>query len=258
MSVLSYLNDLSSRLVIPSQEKASIKTSISALENHLRVWEHSADIIEKFAFGSFDRDTILPRWADSDSDVDYMIVFRNLNNYQPQTLLNWLRGFAQNKYPRSYNQQSFPTVVLNLTNIRFELVPAVKPWGYMIPTKESFYGSWQNTDPLTLKRKITSANVVNGYIRPLIRLMKYWNARNGKVYPSFELETYVASRMFWQNMNLEGCFYSLVENLPVNYVYPQYKKNIINNLKYKVRLIQEYQRNGRYQMAEDTVRTIFE
>lgn len=258
MSVLSYLNELSSSLVITPHEKLSIRTSISSLENHLRVWEHSGDIIEKFTFGSFDRDTILPRWADPDSDVDYMIVFRNQNNLQPQTYLNWLRGFAQDKYSRSYNQQSFPTVVLNLTNIRFELVPAVKPWGYMIPTKESFYGSWQNTDPLTLKQRITSANVVNGNVRPLIRLMKYWNAKNGKVFPSFELETYVASRLYWQNMNLEGCFYNLVESLPVNYYYPQYKKNVINSLKYKVRLIQEYQRMGNYQMAEKTVRAIFE
>lgn len=258
MSILSYLNSLSSSLVISNVEKIGIRTSINALENHLRIWGHYVDVVESFAFGSFDRDTILPRWADPDSDVDYLIVFRNPNSYQPQTFLNWLRDFAQSKYPRSYNRQSFPTVVLELNHIRFELVPAVKPWGFMIPTKEAYYGSWQNTDPLTLKKKVISANVINGNVRPLIRIMKYWNARNGKIYPSFELETMIATRMYWQYSNLEECFYSFVDGLPVRFEYPQYKKNVINRLKYKVRLAQNYQREGRYMLAENTIKSIFE
>lgn len=258
MSVLSYLNTLSSSLVISEIEKTGIRTSISSLENHLRLWGHSIDIVESFTFGSFDRGTILPRWADPSSDIDYMLVFRNPNSYQPQTFLNWLRDFAQSKYPRSYNQQSFPTVVLELNHIRFELVPAIKPWGYMIPTKEAYYGSWQNTDPLTLKQKVVSANVINGNVRPLIRIMKYWNAQKGKVFPSFELETIIATRLYWQYSNLEECFYSLVDSLPVRYEYPQYKKNVINNLKYKVRLVQSYQREGKYLMAENILKSIFE
>ncbi len=74
MSVLSYLSDLSSKLVITQEEKTLIAVSIGYLRNNLSNWEHSRDIAEQFVFGSYDRETILPRWADDDSDVDYMIA----------------------------------------------------------------------------------------------------------------------------------------------------------------------------------------
>ena len=74
---LSHSN-LVSNLVLSSDEKASINTSISTLEYRLELF-FGSDIVEKFKFGSFTRDTILPRKADSNSDIDYMIVFNNSN-----------------------------------------------------------------------------------------------------------------------------------------------------------------------------------
>ena len=53
-----------------------------------------ANIEEKFKFGSYTRVTILPRKADEESDVDYMVVFDNSNNYTPQTFLDRLKRFA--------------------------------------------------------------------------------------------------------------------------------------------------------------------
>ena len=90
MTVNSYLSNLVSNLVLSSDEKSSINTSISTLEYRLELF-FGNDIVEKFKFGSSTRDTILPRKADSNSDIDYMIVFNNDNNYQPQTYLNQLK-----------------------------------------------------------------------------------------------------------------------------------------------------------------------
>lgn len=258
MSVLSYLTNLSSQLVITPLEKASIALSLSTLQTHLQNWDYRSEIVESFHFGSYQRDTILPRRVDSDSDVDYMVVFRNPNNYQPQTFLNWLSKFAETKYPRSYNRQSFPTIVLELQHIKFELVPAVKPWGYMIPTKGLYYNRWQNTDPLTLKNRVIIANSNNSCVRPLIRIMKYWNALKGKPYASYELETQIANHMFWGCGNLEECFYSFAESLMVDYSLPIYKKNIIDSFKQKVYLAKQQRLRGIGDIAETTIKSIFE
>lgn len=257
MSVLSYLNNLSSQLVISQQEKTSIAISLNSLRSHLQNWEHYNDIIESFYFGSYQRDTILPRWADPDSDVDFMIVFKNPNNYQPQTFLNWLNSFSEVKYPRSYNKQSFPTIVLELQHIRFELVPAIKPWGYMIPSKGLYYNRWQNTDPLTLRNRVTTANTFNSCVRPLIRIMKYWNALNRKPFASFELETKIANHMFWGCGNLEDCLYSFAESLVADFNMPIYKKNIINSFKQKVFVAKQQRLMGLNVQAENTISSIF-
>lgn len=258
MSVLSYLNDLSSKLVITQEEKTLIAVSIGFLGNNLSNWEHSRDIVEQFVFGSYDRETILPRWADDDSDVDYMIVFKNPNGLQPQTFLTWLRGFTEKYYARSVCHQSFPTVALELSHIKFELVPAVKSWGYMIPDRSTYYSRWQSTDPKGLKQRITTANIYNGNVRPLIRILKYWNARHGKPYASFELEQNVASYLFYGQSNLESCFYLFVDNMPVCYEFSQGKKNAINSLKYRVNLIRESKRLGDNYRAETLLKSIFE
>lgn len=258
MSVLSYLNDLSSKLIISLEEKISIGVSLNFLKNNLSSWEHKDDIVEQFVFGSFDRETILPRWADADSDVDYMIVFKNPNSLQPQTFLTWLRGFSEKYYPRSVSHQSFPTVAVELSHIKFELVPAVKPWGYMIPDRTTYYSKWQSTDPLSLKQRVTTANVFNGSVRPLIRIMKYWNAKHGKVYASYELEQMVASYLFYGHGNLEDCFFMFVDYLPVRYEFAQMKKSAINNLKYKVNLIRDSKRQGDFAYAETIAKSIFD
>lgn len=258
MSVLSFLTDLSSKLVISGDERLNILVSINALNNHLKVWNHNNDISETVVFGSFDRETILPRWADDDSDVDYMIVFKDNQQYQPQTYLNWLRDFASNAYTRSEIYQSHPTVVLELSKIKFELVPAIKPWGYMIPTNTTYYSRWQSTEPKTLKGKVTNSNVMNGSIRPLIRIMKYWNVKHGRPYASFELEDMIASHLYWGATNLEECFYSLVDSLPVRYEFSQIKKNAINVLKYRINQARQLKQQGLNYQAEVMASSIFE
>ena len=261
MSVLSYLTSLSSKLVLSTEERVSITVSLSFLNSHFDNWSRKDEISSKRTFGSYDRDTILPRAYDEGSDVDYMIVFDNSNNYQPSTYLNWLKSFAEYYYKRSDIRQSFPTIVLELDHIKFELVPAVYTlWGgYQIPDNNPFGQSWQHTDPFSLKSKITEANKANGNIRPLIRILKYWNSRNGKPFASFELEKRICDYQYWYwNSNLEDCFYAVVGTLNADYGLSQIKKNAINNLKSKAQLAQQYKQQGFPGYAETTIKSLFE
>lgn len=59
MYVLSYLNNLSSKLVLSTSKKKGIGVSIGFLKVNLNNRSHSADILKQQVFGFYDRDTIL-------------------------------------------------------------------------------------------------------------------------------------------------------------------------------------------------------
>ena len=260
MSVLSYLNSLSSQLVLSTAEKNRIGVSLYTLRTRLNNWKHTNDILEQDVFGSYDRDTILPRKYDEGSDVDYMVVFNNPNNLQPETFRGWLKQFAEEKYCRSEIYLDSPTTVLELSHIKFELVPAIKPmWGtYMIPDNTTIYSKWQSTNPFALKNGIVEANKFNHNVRPLIRVMKYWNVLNGKPYASFELEQKIANMSFWYAKNLEDCFFSFVETLIPENSMSQAKKNAVNKLITAIKDAQHYKRSGWDAMAENKIKALFD
>ena len=261
MSVLSYLQALSSKLVLSSDESISIAVSLGFLKTNLGRWSHSDEIKAQEAFGSYKRETILPRRFDEDSDVDYMIVFKNTNNYNPETYRTWLKKFAESYYSRSEIYKDFPTVVLELGHIKFELIPAIQTlWGpFQIPDNTAYFNKWQLTNPFSLKDKITAANKLNCNIRPLIRVLKYWNARNGKPFASYQLEEKISSYAYWgYSLNLEDCFYRVVDTLYADYSMSEAKKQAVNNLKYKSQQARDYKRLENNSLAEDSIRSLFE
>lgn len=216
MSINTYLSETASNLVLSAKEKDSITTSINTLESRLNSY-FGSDIEEKFKFGSYTRVTILPRKVDENSDVDYMIVFDNSNGYKPQTFLDRLKRFAEARYSTSEIYQSTPTIVLELNNIKFELVPAYKSWGtYYIPDGN---GGWMATYPNDFNCKLTEANNNNSYkIKPLVRLIKNWNVNvNYHDLASYRIEECIAN-------NMQFAYYSCVN-------YTDYAKRAFDELK---------------------------
>jgi predicted nucleotidyltransferase len=196
MSVNSYLGELSSNLVLNSNEKEHISKSISVIKYRLDSY-FGSNITDKKVFGSYVRGTILPRKADSNSDVDLMVVFKNEDRYKPQSFLNRLKGFAEHYYSSSEIYQSSPTVVLELNHIKFELTPAYIYCGlYYIPNGPS---DWMYTDPEGFYDKLTQCNTNNSSkIKPVVRLLKHWNiSKNYRDIASFELEKKVAENMMY-------------------------------------------------------------
>lgn len=194
MSINSYLDSLASDLVLSSSEDDKIEGSVSTLKTRLTLY-FGSEVTEKKVFGSYDRGTILPRKADDDSDVDLMVVFKNPNNYLPQSFLNRLKTFAEKYYSRSEIYQSFPTIVLELNHIKFELVPAYNSYGtYYIPDGPS---RWIWTDPDTTKDKVVESNRSNSYkLKPVLRLMKHWNVnKNRRSMKAYKLEEVIADEL---------------------------------------------------------------
>lgn len=257
MSVLSYLTDLSSTITIADWERTSIDISINALST--RLGNYFDNIESKFVFGSYDRKTILRRSKDANSDVDFMVSFTDGSEWTPQTLMNRLKKFAEKNYLRNEIYQSSPTIVLELSRIKFELVPAYYTWGnYHIPAPASSYTTWINTYPYSLKGQLNDKNKANNYkMRKLVRLLKYWNVLNGKVYSSYELEKYTLDKFYWFCTNLKDYFFDSVEGLPT-YDLPGYKKNKVERLKNIVKETKENESQGWNTLAEFEIRKAFE
>lgn len=201
MSINTYLDELSSKLVIKDDEKAKITTSVTSIKSKLNDY-FGSEIIDIVVFGSYTRGTILPRKADEESDIDIMVVFEyNSNQYKPQTYLNWLKQFANEYYSRSEIHQDSPTIVLKLNHIKFELVPAYIPFSfsngvYMIPNGPS---DWIMTKPNDFNTTLIDCNKQNhNMIKPIVRLIKRWNVTNNKrKMQSFEIEKKIAENMYY-------------------------------------------------------------
>jgi predicted nucleotidyltransferase len=193
----------------------SVETSLQAIRRRI-AQELGTDVREQITFGSATRGTNLPLRADPLSDVDHMVVFDNSADYRPQTFLARLKRLAEKYYPLSVAKQSHPAVVLILNHIRFDLVPAYKDWwgDYRIPASRSEFADWMDTNPNDLNPVVERRHRETGYnLKPVIRLLKYWNAKNGYVYQTFALEKAIAGQYYPFCSSLRDYFYSAVDGL---------------------------------------------
>lgn len=259
MTVNSHLTSLVSNLVLKGSEETSINTSISTINTRITNY-FGTNVTNHFKFGSSTRGTILPRKADENSDIDYMVVFSTANGtYKPQTYLDRLRRFAEKYYSTSEIHQSHPTIVLELNHIKFELVPAILDFliRYQIPSPASDWSDWLVTDPNGFNSRLTTANTNNNYkIKPLVRLIKYWNALNGHHFSSYDLENYIVSQGFWGCSGLDDYFYMFWDNFSCSYDTAQYIKDKVARAKEKVSIARQLEQQGYSNLAEQQIASL--
>lgn len=255
MSVLSHLADTSSKAILSNVEKASIIVSVANLEKKLDDY-FGANISSRFKFGSYTRETILPRKIDANSDVDYMVVFKD-GTAKPQTYLDRLRKFVETKYGKSEIYQSNPTIVLELSHIRFELVPAIVIYdGYNIPAPASDWQDWMATYPNAFNTSLTEANKRQNFnLKPLIRLAKYWNANSGYVYGSYLLEQYIVQNAYLHT-TLKDYVYWFFESIQLNWNEAQWRKDKVSRAKEIIKNTRDYERLGHLDLAEKEIKKL--
>lgn len=257
MTVLSHLSGLASGLVITDTEKAGITTSITTLAARLDSY-FQKDITSHILFGSYPRVTILPRKNDSNSDIDYMVVFSTANGQmKPQTYLTKLKNFAEAKYQASEITQSSPTIVLSLNHIKFELVPAIYNNGFQIPSPASSLVDWITTDPTGFSKTVTDKNTAEkSMIKPLIRLVKYWNASKGHLFTSYSLEQYIVSKYYSNCTSLKDYFYSFWDNFYCAPEIAQATKDKVATAKKYIQNAKDYEAVGNLTKAEEEIKKI--
>jgi len=95
------------------------------------------------------------------------------------------------------------------------------------------------TEPDKFNNELTQANTkYNSIVKPIIRLIKYWNAAHEYPYFSFELETAVAD-MDFSNDNLESGFLYATKKLS-SYDLPNWAAKKVDILKSDAKWINEY------------------
>lgn len=243
MSVISYLEKRASDAVLTSTEETSIRTSITTINNRL-ISYFGTGLSEQFRFGSSTRGTILPRSMDEHSDIDYMVVFAE-GGYTPQTYLDRLKRFAETYYSSSEIKQSSPSIVLQLNHIKFDLVPALKQQflfdGYRIPRGPN---NWQDTDPNDFNEDLTKKNNAEKYkIKPTIRLVKYWNAKNGYIFDSFSLEKFIIGLNYWMDSNQRDYLFTVFDHLSVGWGEAQWRQDKLARAKEIIANVRRYERD---------------
>lgn len=254
MSVLGYLERRASNAVLSETEKTSITRSISTISSRLSSF-FSQDVKEQFRFGSSMRGTILPRFMDDYSDIDYMVVFKD-DGSTPQTYLNRLKRFAETHYQRSEIYQSSPTIVLELGHIKFDLVPAKRDYlnGLKIPDSNA---GWQDTNPNDFNQKLEDKNKNNqNLIKPTIRLAKFWNASNGYLYDSFLFEKWIVERWFSSCTNQKDYLFAVFDNLISASEQTQWRKDKIVRAQQIIANVRNYERQGLTAQAEQEVKKL--
>jgi hypothetical protein len=243
-------------LALTKQERDTITRALTNVKANLSAHFTRGVMKEQFCFGSLTRRTVLPRRVNPEADIDYMVVFDNTSRVKPQALIERLKRFAEEFYPRSEIYQSHPTVVLNLSRYRVELVPAHRSWwsGLSIPAKESQFLEWTPTDPEGFERSLREKDEANaGEIRPVIRLLKYWNVVNDHVFDSFALERIVVNHSFWGvGRNLQTRLFSVIESLSSAGL-SKVKKERVNIAREVVRRVRLLETHGFAEYAETEV-----
>lgn len=255
MTCLQYLNHISLRINEEKEkEEKSILTSLNTLKKHLNNWTKANEILEHHEFGSFVRETKLPKSIDPDTDIDYMVVFDS-SRFKPQTYIEKIREFANKYYSSSPVHQDHPTMVIELGNVRFEITPAVKMYGasyprYNIPAPQQSFLQWIDTYPEEIEHSLNEANRRSDYmLKPLIRLLKYWNVKNGKILTSYKIEQYVSSHVFFECHNLEDYFMEGASWLSIAQPLTEDKRKKVKALQLGLSEIKRYKQNGQEKLA---------
>ncbi len=245
MNLNNHLTKFSRELFIShkSLEKQKVNTSVKTMKSKLGAF-FGDKIDEVMLFGSYSRGTILPRKYDEKSDVDIMVMF-NTEDYDkknPETYRSNLKTFAKNMYPRQGSYKDLPSIIVELNNIKFDLVPAVSTngwfWGQRFHVPDSG-NEWQETDPKGFNDDLTSSNTkYDSIVKPIIRLMKYWNASVGYPYDSYLLEQEIAGMNF-KGDNIESGFYYAIEELNTRGETEKLRKKV-ETLQKNIEWVKEY------------------
>ena len=198
-------------------ERDKIKASLSQLEKKLN---DKLDVKQFIRFGSFTRNTILPRDFDPESDVDLMVVFDTTKGVKtPGTYRKNIHDILAAAYPNSISKKDFPAVKLVLNHIKFDVVPAYGQesyWSsditYHIPGQND---GWQTTVPNDINDLLAQKNQSYGdnIVRNVIRLCKRWNAGAGYPFESYSMEKWIINRFFYSGDNLHDKFLSVLNDM---------------------------------------------
>lgn len=212
--VAEHLAIVARQAIISNVDKGLINVPLKTLMTRIGAEFDRYTVLRSEIFGSFMRDTRLPPAMDPRSDVDLLVIFRE-RGQAPAHYIRLLQQFAELHYPKSAIVVTPASLTLQFLQGRIELVPGFDSIrGVQIPVAGPVPG-WQLTDPAGAAKALADKDKASdGLLLPVIRLAKYWNARNGYLYSGWELEQMVlAHRFAFAAKNLKAYFFDFLRSL---------------------------------------------
>ncbi len=211
-----YLQHLAECIALTTSEKTTIDSQSEVLKKKIIDVFQKDSLKEVLVFGSYDRETLLSRKVYEDSDIDLLVVFED-KKLEAQSYLNKLKSFAENINHYKNNYQDHPSIVIELSKIKFELNPCYfeKGWfsdSYYIPKRSGTSISWIETDPWKLKNMISQSRQNKNGLIDSILLFKYWNVMNEKPYETYDVEKFVI-RNFDYTEDIDYNFFKNIDAL---------------------------------------------
>lgn len=207
MNINSKLNAFAQQELVMARsdaERERINASLIHLEQILRN-KLGGQVQQFIRFGSFTRNTILPRDYDPNSDVDLLVVFNiPSGTLSPGTYRKKIQDVIAAAYPSSISKKDFPVIKLELKHIMFDIVPAIYAndfWNKKLYNIPGPGDTWLTTEPNDLNKALSTANQRDGgnQLRNVIRLCKHWNAHAGYPQSSYLMEKEIINLMFiWE------------------------------------------------------------
>jgi predicted nucleotidyltransferase len=248
MPIDKHLTKIAVQSILADDAKDVVQRTLGALQTRLQ--QHfGARMQSSVVFGSYSRGTILPRAMDARSDIDYMVVF-SASEPSVQACLEQLKEFAKQSLGIAEPSHDQATLRLETQQLRFELVPATCNLfgGLQIAAPAGPHGSWLDTDPQAVHDKLTEAHRRHGgLIRPLVRVMKYWNATANYPFEPFALEQKVVGFAHAQTTpaaRISDYFVHFVETLHVSWADQATKRDAVERLKAMTAQARQFQRSG--------------
>ena len=204
-SVVEGFNELRDRFLLTQNQSESAKTKVASIKsffNEQFVMAESAITVGSYARGSIIR---VERDVDILAPLSYP-KYRETYDDDSQAFLYMVRDALNAKFGSTTVSSKKVAVKLDFTSIAVDVVPCFvrQGGGYFMPNGS---GKWMATNPPFHTTFMNEANAEHdAKLRPLVKLMKFWNIANGHHLSSLHVE--LMTERMWRGVNFGDRLYS--------------------------------------------------
>lgn len=186
---------LKENLEITDLQAATVSTRQQTVRG---VVEADINVEDSFLTGSYSRSTMIAPLSEADIDIFFVLNPRYFHHYNGQNggqagLLDYVKRTLRKTYTRTPDiSRNGQAVTIRFDDFVVDVVPGFnrQGGGYLIPNSVS--GTWISTDPRKHVEISAAANKAhNGFLVPLIKMIKSWNKSHGAFFRSFHLEVLI-------------------------------------------------------------------
>lgn len=215
-SLQQYTRELAYAIVPQPLERAAIEnffaTVVEALMNHFRF-----NIERCIPIGEFARETVLRHTIDKKTSIQLMILFQNDEYYENFSLMKQeMEQCISSSFSLSDDEMKQLRIPMKFGAI--QLVPSIvvdSDLGSNLFISSLKHDKWIQSNPLEFDEKINNKNNETSFLlKPIIRLLKYWNSTHGRYFSTETIELFAANRIS-NSDSLHTELLRILEQLPV-------------------------------------------